>query len=192
MKQSKRYLRGTFYGLAGLLVLLVAVSRLFVTVVEDSGPPRTPVSELAALRGFDKVNVQGGFDLRVVAADNFSVSYQPVSEEHGQFRATVEGTTLQLYGYGNRYEGSASQVVINLPVLVELRSNGRQTIDISGFTQGPLSIHISDLQQLILRNLQVATTLSTVGEGEVQMDAQSFAHVSVQAIGRVRVTSLPP
>ena len=73
MKRSERLIRNTILALAGLVVLHVGVSRLYA----DSNPAlvaqRTSAADLAKLRGFNAIEVNGDFSVDVVQGADYSV-----------------------------------------------------------------------------------------------------------------------
>jgi hypothetical protein len=195
MKRSQRYLRGTYIALAVVLIGLIVANRVAEPPKGEGWPLVSTAAELEALRDFSVLRIGGDFDLTIEQADAFSVSYTPISERRRIFRASQQGDTLVLEGYGNRDETGASQVRITLPVLRELHadSGNGALISLSGLST-PAEVELASTRTLRLTNISAAVELNARAVQNIVLDAQSAANttLNITGVGTRVTTSVDP
>ena len=186
MKRSERLVRNTLLVLGGLLVLHVGASRLYA--VDDHAIPmeRATPAQLATLRDFTAILVEGDFALEVVQGAGYSVEFTPPSPGEGRFYAVVHDNTLLLGGSGN-VPGSRARVT--LPVLNKLNAGRVEALSVSGFDADELSLRTETVQRVTLRNNRVREwQIRSERVVDLQIDHASISAGKVDLSGRATLT----
>lgn len=187
MKKSQRFLRGTVFSLAVLLVLLVGINRWVAPDARTTAPSRTSPTELAALRDFSVIRIQGDFAVTIEQGAEFGISYTPISERRGLFNARQRGNELQLEGYGNRTETDAAQVRITLPALQSLQVDDCKALDLIGLAMPGRAI-LTSVEIVRLERIDAALSLRALAVNEIVLDAISARNSEITvASGGTRI-----
>jgi hypothetical protein len=185
MKTSKRYLGGTLLAILALPVLIVIYSRFFAPPPEAYVPERTPAAELAALRGFTSIVVEGDFALEVTEAADYQFTYEPIAESRGELVATLEDGVLRVRGFGNRAEfGAPSRVRIAVPELSSLDVSYTPSLRVSGLSVENLALRALQVSSVTVAdntigNLQVRS----IGNGPIEFDDNTITTTTLSVIG---------
>jgi len=192
MKTSKRLLFGTFAVLLAAPVVLVAYSRVSSQpYAELPVPERTPAAELARLRDFTEIDVNGDFELEIVRGNTWSVDYTPLSPERGNFNASVENGLLTIGGFGNRTQTASSRVRITLPGLeaVHARYVPSPGIAIRNFDGNALDVSVDFTEGLVLENNRYDSLDLTVQRANlVDLRGNSFGSTRIAHFGTTITT----
>lgn len=192
MKTSKRYLRGTLLTILALPVLIVLYSRIVPVTDSRPAPERTPAAELAALGGFTAIEVEGDFTLEISGASAYSVAYEPLQDERGDFVARVEDSTLYLRGYGNRTRAGdeAVRVRVGVPALQALDVSFTQSLLVSELDTANLALRIVAIRSVTLRDNRI-DNLELRGVGIEQLDfaGNRIAASQIRLAGETTITT---
>ena len=192
MKQSRRYFLGSLAAAAVAVVLIVAANRLIVPPESKARPlRRAAAAELAALRDFTDVRIEGDFVLEVSQAPEYSVRYAPVSDTRGELVATLEGQRLLLRGFGNSTgNGEVATVRVTLPVLRDLDVFNVPVANVSEVADGPADVRATAVGKVRLTGNTAELNVVVRGVRELQMDAASLAVTRLRVQGDTRITTL--
>lgn len=186
MKRSERLVRNTLLVLIGLLVVHVGASRLYA--FEDRALPmeRTTPAELATLRDFTAILVEGDFALEVVQGAEYAVDFAPPAPDEGRFNATVHDGTLLLGGFGN---GPGSRARVTLPVLSKLNAGRVEALSVSGFDGERLALRAERVQHVTLKNNRIREwQIRAEHVVDLQIDRASISAGKVDLSGRATLT----
>ncbi len=171
MQKSKRLIRHTIFALNAIAVLYVGMNRLYAT-----GQPsvqRTPATELATLRDFSSIEVDGDFHVDIAQGANYSVAFTAADASEGNFVAEVRGRTLVLHGSQN---AGANRVSVALPELTQLQATDVSSVAISGFGGEQVSLRLDGTPQVVLRDNHISRWhIAAVDVGELTVDQASIA-----------------
>jgi hypothetical protein len=145
-------MRNTFLVLAGLLVLHVGASRLLAIDESATSMKRATPADLATLRDFTAILVEGDFALEVVQGAEYSVDFAPPNPDERRFYAVVHDGTLLLGGFGN---GPGSRARVTLPALSKLNAGRVEALSVSGFDGEQLSVQAERVRRVTLKNNRV-------------------------------------
>lgn len=191
MKKSQRYIRNTFITLAVLLVAFIVANRVVEPPKDEAWPEGSSAEELATLRDFSVLRIAGDFDVTVEQGNEYSVSFVGLDQKRSFFKATQEGDTLIVEGYGHRLENSAAQLRITLPLLQMLHaeSGNGVVIDIRGITT-TAELNLESASTVRLINNTGALQLNARAVQNIELDAQSAANttMSISSAG-TRITT---
>lgn len=179
-------MRNTILVLAGLLVLHVGASRLYA--VDDRAIPmeRATPADLATLRDFTAILVEGDFALEVVRGAEYSVEFTPSNRAEGRFSAVVHDNTLLLGGFEN-VPGSRARVT--LPALTQLNAGRVEALSISGFDGDELSVRAERVQCVTLRNNRIREwQIRAERVVDLRIDRASISAGKVDVSGRATLT----
>jgi Putative auto-transporter adhesin, head GIN domain len=180
-------MRNTVVVLAGAVVLHLGASRLYADDDRMVGMEQTPPpAQLATLRDFSTIEVEGDFSLDVVQGADYSVAFTPSAASEGRFYATVRGDTLLLGGFRN---APGSVVRVALPELKKLNAGRVKTLSVSGFDGASLSLEVDTISKVTLRNNSVRTwQIRSNGVADLQIDRASIGAGKVDLTGRAVLT----
>jgi hypothetical protein len=179
-------MRNTLLVLGGLLVLHVGASRLYA--VDDHALPmeRATPPDLATLRDFTAILVEGDFALEVVQGAAYSVEFAPPNPGAGRFYAAVRDNTLQLGGFGN-VPGSRARVT--LPALRKLNVAQVQAVSVSGFEGETLSVEAERVERVTLKNNRVREwQIRAERVPDLEIDRASISEGKVDLSGRATLS----
>jgi len=177
VKRSERLIRNTVLAMAGAVVLLLGLGRLYA---DDDREDEAP------LRDFTAIEVEGEFSLEVVQGADYSVAFTPADRRDTHFDVRVRGKTLRLSGFRNP-PGSLVQVA--LPELKSLNAGRVRTLSVSGFSGAHLSLDVDTVPQVILRNNSVREwQIRADRVADLQIDRASMQAGKVDLAGRVTLT----
>ncbi|MFL6605033.1 MAG: GIN domain-containing protein [Steroidobacteraceae bacterium] len=186
MKRSERLIRNTILVLAGLVVLHVGVSRLYADSNAGHAVQRTSEADLAKLRDFSAIEVNGNLSVDVVQGAGYSVALQPADASQGDIVATVHDRTLILRGFNNT---PASGVRVALPTLTQIDVHGAPALSLSGFCGGGLSLRLAETPQVTLRNNCIRQWHIVASEAaELRIDKASMSAGKVDVAGHIKLT----
>lgn len=181
MKRSERLMRNTILVMSGLIVLHLGVSRLSADD-QSASVNRTPAAELATLRDFTSIEVEGDFSLDVVHDSDYSVAFTPANTNEGRFYATVRNNTLVLGGFRNE---TGSRVRVTMPELSKLNAGRVRTLTVTGFDSASLRLEVDTISQVTLRSNAVRQwQIRADHVAELQIDRASMAAGKVDLAGR--------
>jgi hypothetical protein len=179
-------MRNTVVVLAGAVVLHLGASRLYADDDRMAGMEQTPPAQLATLRDFSTLEVEGDFSLDVVQGADYSVAFTPSDPSEGRFYAAVRGNTLLLGGFRN---APGSVVRVALPELKKLNAGRVKTLSVSGFDGASLSLEVDAIPKVTLRNNGVRTwQIRSNGVADLQIDRASMGAGKVDLTGRAVLT----
>lgn len=179
-------MRNTVVVLAGAVVLHLGASRLYADDDRTAGMERTPPAELATLRDFSIIEVEGDFSLEVVKGADYSVAFTPSDGSAGRFYATVRDDTLQLGGFRN---APGSVVRVALPELKKLNAGRVRALAVSGFDGASLTLEVDTIPQVTLRNNSVRQWQIRANKvTDLQIDRTSIGAGKVDLSGRAVLT----
>ena len=179
-------MRNTVVVLAGLVVLHLGAGRLYADDDHVAGVERTPPAELATLRDFTTIEVEGDFSLDVVQGADYSVAFTPSDASEGRFYAAVRGNKLVLGGFRN---APGSVVRVALPELKKLNAGRVKTLSVSGFDGASLSLAVDTIPQVTLRNNSVREWQIRANRvADLQIDRASIGAGKVDLAGRAMLT----
>jgi hypothetical protein len=188
MKKSKRLIRNTILALNGMMVLYVGINRLYAVSSPTQAAQRTSTAELALLRDFTAIEVNGDFSVDVVQEADYAVAFAPAAANQGDFVATLRGNTLVLHGFHNT---RANRARVALPVLTHLDAELVPVLSISGFNGTSLSLQLDGTPQVILRNNGIRQWHIVASEvDELKIDKASLAAGKVDLAGRATLTAI--
>jgi hypothetical protein len=186
MKTSKRYLYGTLLACLAVPVLIVFYSRFLAPAREAYVPERTPAAELAALRDFTSIVVEGDFALEITEAANYAFTYEAPAESRGELVATVEDGVLRVRGFGNRSDvgGSPSRVRIAAPELSSIDVSYTPSLRISGLSVESLALRALQIRAMTVAdntigNLQVRSIVN----GPVEFEGNTIMTTTLTVVG---------
>jgi hypothetical protein len=186
MKRSERLIRSTIVGLTGLMVLYVGISRLSAGSTPAHATGQTSVAELARLRDFSAIQVDGNFSLDVVQDAAWSVAFAPSEPGQGSFYAAVHDNTLVLHGFRNT---PASRVTVTLPALSKLAAHKVTALSVSGFAGANLSLELGTTARVTLRNNSIRQWhIDAAHVGDLRLDRASIGAGRVDLAGRANFT----
>jgi hypothetical protein len=191
VKRSERLIRGTIVALAVLTVGYVAAVRLQAAARPEGTPVRTSSADLAALRDFKGLQLNGDFSVEIVQGAEYSVTFAPAAESRGDLHAAMRGQTLELRGYGNTRE---SRVRIAMPGIERLDAENIPELTVSGFRAEAVAVQTEGVGQVTLRNNAVREW-RVVGAGTkgavVQVDRATLdGAAKVDVVGRVALAPI--
>jgi hypothetical protein len=171
-------MRNTILVLAGVIVLHLGVSRLFA---DDQKPV-----DLATLRDFTSIEVEGDFSLDVVHDTDYSVVFTPTHANEGRFYATVRNNTLLLGGFRNE---AGSRVRVTMPELRKLNAGRVKTLTVTGFDGANLQLEVDTIPQVTLRSNAVQQwQIRADHVAELQIDRASIGAGKVDLAGRATLS----
>lgn len=179
-------MRNTVLVLAGAVVLHLGASRLYAGDDHAAVTKRTAPAELATLRDFTTIEVEGDFSLDVVQGADYSVAFTPSDASEGRFYAAVRGDTLQLGGFRN---APGSRVRVALPELKKLNAGRVKTLSVSGFEAASVLLEVDTIPQVTLRNNRVGQwRIRASRVADLQIDRASIGAGKVDLAGRATLT----
>lgn len=191
MKKSQRFIRTTFITLVVLLVAFIVANRVVEPPRDTVQPSMTSAAELAAMRDFSVLRIGGDFDVTVEQGNNYSVSFVPIDKTRSFFKASQEGDTLVVEGYGHRSGTAAAQLLVTLPVLLEMEteSGSDVVIDIRGITSAA-ALNLDSANTVRLTNNTGALQVNARAVQNIELDALSYANTTMSiSSGGTRVTA---
>jgi hypothetical protein len=184
MKRNERLIWSTLVGLAGLMVLYVAASRLYA----GNRPAAQSMSaaELATLRDFSIIQVDGDFSVNIVRGASYSVDFTSPDVAQGAFSATVRDKKLVLYGSRN---APGSRVRVVSPELTKLTADNAFEISISGFGGAHVTMKLDRIPRMTLRNNSIRYWHIDAGHlHDLKIDRASFSAGKVGLTGHATLT----
>jgi len=187
MKKSRRLIRNTILALNGIVVLYVGANRLYGSEERTRPSQSTSAAELAMLRDFTAIDVDGDFSVDIVQDAAYSVGFTPPGTGQGRLVASMRGDTLVLRGF---YNAPATRVKVGMPQLARVVAHeGVPALTVSGFTAASVSLRFSGNPQVVLRNNGVREWhLFASGSGELQIDKASLSASKVDLKGHATLT----
>jgi hypothetical protein len=179
-------MRNTLLVLSGLMVLHVGASRLYAVDDHAMQTERAMPADLATLRDFKAILVEGDFALEVVQGAEYSVEFAPPKPGAGRFYAAVRDNTLQLGGFGNE---RGSRVRVTLPELRKLKVTQVQALSVSGFEGETLSVEAERVERVTLKNNRVREwQIRAERVPDLEIDRPSISAGKVDLSGRATLT----
>lgn len=167
-KTNKRiaYLIGSIYA---VIFTLIISGRVISGVVPELmvKPDRPTVEALSRYAGFNAIRASGDFDLEIVRAEEYAISYEAWSDLSGDIRISLEEeNTLFIEGRGNTVGDQRTVVKIRMPSLQQVHARYLPVISISGFVEPELTMGLEYIYRLNLSNsrIQNLDIDSTVGD----------------------------
>jgi hypothetical protein len=189
MKTSTRYMGGTLLAILALPLLLVLYSRFIAPPLDERTPMRTSAAELATLRDFSEIAVEGDFALELFAADDYSVTYEPLSDRFGELTASVDSGVLIINGFGHRQAPGVSRVRIGVPALRELRASSNASVTISGLDADALMVRANGVDEITLQDNTFANVdIRGAGVGGLVLRNNSFTNSAITLAGNTPIT----
>lgn len=190
MKTSKRLLFGTFAVMLAAPVAIVAFSRFSGRGYHEPAPPeRSTPAEIAALRDFSSVDINGDFSVEIVRSDSYSVEYTPLQDNRGNFTATVRDGMLEIIGFDNRTEFAMGTVRIGMPDLEAIEVGFLPELSVSGFDGNRLNANINYVERLVIENNRYAGFDLVIQRGDlVEFHGNSFGSSTVRHFGTTITT----
>lgn len=186
MRRSERLIRNTVLALFGATVLHVAFNRLYAINNPAHGAQRTPAAELAQLRDFSRIELNGDFSVEIVQDADYSVEFMAQDANRGGFSAVVHDDTLVLRGFGNP---PTNQVRVEMPALTHVDSSSVAALTVSGFKGESLSMRLNETPRVILRNNTIRHLRIVSSErSELKADRASLQSSQVDLAGRATLT----
>ncbi len=183
MKTSTRYVTGTLLAILVVPVLIVVYSRFFAPPPEQRLPERTPATELAALRDFTVIEVEGDFALEITEGP-YAFSYEPLSDIRGDLVATVENGTLHLRGFGNWTTEQTARVRIAVPELESLDATFVQSLRVSGVNADSLALRAVQVRALTLTDNTIGTLeMRSIANGDVTLEGNTITTTVFSVVG---------
>lgn len=183
MQKSKRLIRNTILALNGIVVLYVGINRLYAIGEPIPSAQRTSAAEMAMLRDFSAIEVNGDFGVDIVQDADYSVGFTTPNASQGNLAATVRGHTLILSGFDN---ASTSRVRVALPALMQLQASGVASLSVSGFEGESVSLRLDGASQVILRNNGIRHWHIVVADaGELKVDRVSISSGQFDLAGQI-------
>ena len=183
MQKSKRLIRNTILALNGIVVLYVGINRLYAIGNPIPSVQRTSAAELAMLRDFSAIEVNGDFGVDLVQEADYSVYFTTPDTSQGNLVATVRGNTLVLSGFHN---ATTNRVRVALPVLTQLKASSVATLSVSGFDGESMSLRFDGTPQVILRNNGIRQWHIVVSDvGELKVDRASISSGQFDLAGQI-------
>jgi hypothetical protein len=175
------------------LALQTGISRALLD--EAARDPRLPqritAEQLATLRDFEQIRVEGDFSVEVIQQADYAIELFSTEDARGDLFARVEAGALLLRGYGHP---ESARVRIGMPQLTAFSSNFSPLLAITGFSGDMLHIRMETrpgrLQRIELHDNDVTDLQLRIPENSaavaVQVDRTSFTN-GVAILGSARV-----
>jgi hypothetical protein len=174
MNTGKRYLRNTLFALYGGVALFIGLNKLYGSMVAADAPgvsrttwlgltaharpqPRPTLSDadLASLRAFTRLNIEGDFVVEIVGADAYKVTFTAADGRSGKLRA---------------WQGDE---VLRLEAAAESSGTGVLRIE----TPQIRSIFVQDARQLTLRGLRAdSVNIVAINVAAARLQQNQVAH----------------
>jgi hypothetical protein len=178
-------MRNTILVMAGLVVMQLGVTRLSADD-QVANVNRTTPAELATLRDFTSMEVEGDFILDVVRDTGYSVAFTPADANEGRFYATVRNNTLRLGGFQNAAGG---RVRVTMPELRKLNAGRVKKLTVTGFDGASVLLEVDTIPQVTLRSNAVQQwQIRADHVDELQIDRASMGAGKVDLAGRITLS----
>lgn len=204
MKNSTKYVWIVLGAIAVVLIVLTIMVRSIVAehiVVtddggsfnfnSDSGPK---VTEEYRLEDFNEIKVAGGWDILVIADDQFSVTVETRENAVNEIVVEKRGDTLYLglkypekMGQNNFHGASAT---VYMPELTAIDVDGAININIDNFVSNNIDFRLDGAGQLIGENCEIENLLIEIN-GAVNVDltesSAQNAEVYIDGAGNIQI-----
>ncbi len=212
MNQGKRYLRNTVLTAYGALVVFVGMNRLHASVVdadtptwlrsamtlglrEEVEPEPRPEMDLATAKDFTRVVMTGRYDVEIIGAAHYKVTFVPAAGDVGKLHASQADGVLHLHAERNdgegegesegNGEGTAGTIQIETPALQQVHARVNH-LTIRGMQGDTLQVTGMGRGDVTLLQNQVANWRLTSGAPmQVRVDDATFAAGSLKGVGDV-------
>lgn len=154
--------------LAALGVVLVSIT-ISIIVLRANWKPnqiQKEKQEKLALKSFDKIIVEGDFDVQLSQKDNYETLVEG-NRDMKEITAVVDSShTLHLYSKVKKNDFS---VKIGLPKLIRLETHGNVNLDLNDFKSDSLALCLYDHTNLNATN-NLCTSLNILASGESNLN----------------------
>lgn len=204
MNKGKRLIRNTALVICGGVVLFVGLNKLYASAV-DTGPqwlrsvaslgltthpkpqarPELTELDLASLRDFTRLIVEGDITVEIVGADAYKVTF--TSPGSNKLRAWHNGEVLRVEGASGGAAG-ASVLRIELPELKSLYIKDAKQLILRGVRSAELSVIATNVQAASLQQNQVARwKFYSSAPLEALVDKATLTAGSMQTTGNLAI-----
>jgi hypothetical protein len=208
MNQGKRYVRNSVLALYGAGVVFVGLNRLYASTLDTQTPqwlrgsltlglteipkreppPQLSSADLAALHDFSRLNVGGDFEVEIVGAAQYKVTFTPPPGSNAKIRARQRDDELSLHASDDQEAGGKGVLRIEMPTLERLDVQDASQLTLRGLQAEEVTVNLHNVAAARLQQNQVAHwKIHSSDELEVQVDKSTLSAGSLQTQGNLAI-----